>query len=78
MVLGAVVALTCAVATPAQAKTNQFTLFEAPRELLSSDDTLRAQTLDEIQGLGVHWLRVVLYWRSVDPSAQSATPPSFN
>jgi hypothetical protein len=73
-----VVALTCAAAAPAQAKTNQFTLFEAPRELLSSDDALRAQTLDEIQGLGVNWLRVVLYWRSVAPDAQSATVPSFD
>jgi hypothetical protein len=73
-----VVALTCAAAAPAQAKTSQFTLFEAPRELLSSDDALRAHTLDEIQGLGVKWLRVVLYWRSVAPDAKSATAPSFD
>jgi hypothetical protein len=77
-VLGAVVALTCAAAAPAQAKTNQFTLFEAPRELLSSDDALREQTLGEIQGLGVNWLRVVLYWRSVAPNAGSASVPKFN
>jgi hypothetical protein len=77
-VVGAVVALTCAAAAPAQAKTSQFTLFEAPRELLSSDDALRAKTLDEIQGLGVKWLRVVLYWRAVAPDAKSATAPSFD
>ncbi|MEA2425586.1 MAG: hypothetical protein QOH13_1996, partial [Thermoleophilaceae bacterium] len=74
--LGAVVALACAAAAPAQANTTQFTLFEAPRELLSSDDSLRAQTLDEIQGLGVKWLRVVLYWRSVAPDAGASTPPA--
>jgi hypothetical protein len=73
-----VVALTGAAAAPAQARTDQFTLFEAPRELLSSDDALRAHTLDEIQALGVTWLRVVLYWRSVAPDAKSATPPSFD
>src|SRR3954454_11720574 len=65
-----------AAAAPSQAKTTQFTLFEAPRELLSSDDALRQQTLDEIQGMGVKWLRVVILWRSVAPSSGSSTPPA--
>src|SRR5215216_1773485 len=64
-----------AAAASSQAKTTQFTLFEAPRELLSSDDALRAQTLDEIQGMGVNYLRVVILWRSVAPSSASSTPP---
>src|SRR3954454_11357936 len=65
-----------AAASPSQAKTSQFTLFEAPRELLSSDDALRAKTLDEIQGMGVKWLRVVVLWRSVAPDSAAATPPA--
>src|SRR3954454_11616584 len=65
-----------AAASSSQAKTNQFTLFEAPRELQSSDDALRAQTFDQIQGMGVKWLRVVILWRSVAPSSGSSTPPA--
>src|SRR4051812_10207022 len=55
-----------AAAAPSQAGTHQFTLFEAPRELLTTDDALRQQTLDEIQGMGVKWLRVTIVWRKVD------------
>src|SRR3954465_11913934 len=58
-----------AAASPSQAATNQSTLFGAPRGLISNDDALRQQTLDELQGLGVKWLRVVLHWRSVAPSS---------
>jgi nuclear transport factor 2 (NTF2) superfamily protein len=65
-----------AAAAPSEAKTSQFTLFEAPRELLSADDALRQQTLDEIQGMGVNWLRVVILWRSVAPSSGSSKPPT--
>jgi nuclear transport factor 2 (NTF2) superfamily protein len=64
-----------AAASSSQASTNQVTLFEAPRELLSNDDVLRQQTLDEIQGLGVKWLRVVLRWRAVAPSPNASTAP---
>ena len=65
-----------AVAAPASASPGQFTLFEAPRELTSSDAALRASTLDELSGLGVRWLRTVLYWRDVAPDATSSTPPA--
>ena len=61
-----------ALAAPAAASSRQHTLFEAPRELMSADASLRGATLDELQGLGVGWLRTVLYWRDVasdDPAA---------
>src|SRR5436190_17781835 len=64
----AVAAAFIAAAPSSEASTHQFTLFEAPRELLSSDDALREKTLDEIDGMGVRWLRVVVIWRSVDTS----------
>ena len=75
-----IVALIAALALPAtaDARSSQFTIFEAPRELLSDDAALRAQTFDEIQGFGVHWVRLVLYWQAVAPDAGSATAPSFD
>jgi hypothetical protein len=75
-----IAALIAALALPAaaDARASQFTIFEAPRELLSDDATLRAQTLDEIQGFGVHWVRIVLYWQSVAPEPGSATAPAFD
>jgi len=65
-----------AAASTSEAKTSQFTLFEAPRELLSTNDALREQTLGELQGMGVKWLRVVILWRSVAPSSGSSTAPA--
>jgi hypothetical protein len=72
--------LVAALVLPATAgaRSSQFTIFEAPRELLSDDAALRAQTLDEIQSFGVHWIRVVLYWQSVAPDPDSASVPSFD
>jgi hypothetical protein len=72
-------ALLAVLALPAgaHASSSQSTIFEAPRELLSGDATQRQQTLDEIDGLGAHWVRVVLYWHSVAPAAGSRTRPSF-
>ena len=79
LVLIATAAALAAAASPSQASTRQFTLFEAPRELLSNDEALRAQTLDQLQGMGVKWLRIVLWWRAVAPSSGSSTPPrGFN
>lgn len=62
----------------AQASARQSTLFEAPRELMSDDAGLRAQTLDEIKALGAEWVRVVLYWRDVAPDPNTREVPAFN
>ncbi|WP_205699129.1 hypothetical protein [Conexibacter sp. SYSU D00693] len=67
--------LTLAVPASASASSSQRTLFEAPRELLSGDAALRAQTLDEIRGFGVRWLRVVLYWKGVAPGGDRPGVP---
>ncbi|MEA2272284.1 MAG: hypothetical protein QOI98_992, partial [Solirubrobacteraceae bacterium] len=50
--------------------------FEAPRDLL--DPASRDAALAELGGLGVHRLRVVLYWRNVAPNSASPTRPSFD
>src|SRR3954447_7632767 len=76
--LMAVVAAFFAAASPSEAGTHQFTLFEAPRELLTTDDALRQQTLDEIQGMGVKWLRVVVIWRKVDSNGWEAYDRAIN
>src|SRR3954453_2581265 len=76
----------CVFAPGASADRTEGSLFEAPRELLSGDAALRARTLDEIQGFGVSWMRVVLYWRNVAPnptdwripSADLANPASYD
>lgn len=70
--------LLLAVAAPAaEARKQQFTIFEAARELKSDDAAVRSQTFDEIERFGVHWIRVVLYWREVAPDRDSATRPQF-
>jgi beta-glucosidase/6-phospho-beta-glucosidase/beta-galactosidase len=66
----------CALpAGAAHASRTQTVSFEAPRDLL--DPSTREAALDEIQGLGVRALRVILYWRDVAPDPRSATPPSI-
>ena len=65
-----------ALAAPAQASSGQFTIFEAPRELSSSDPALRAATLDEIQALGAKWIRLVVYWKDVAPAPDEKAPPA--
>jgi Cellulase (glycosyl hydrolase family 5) len=78
LVLLTALAAALALQAGAAARSSQFTIFEAPRELLSDDDALRAQTFDEIQGFGVGWVRIVLYWQSVAPDPSSASVPAFD
>ncbi len=62
----------------ASASSSQFTVFDAPRELKGDDAALRAQTLDELQALGVQWLRVTLYWKDVAPEPEATRAPVFD
>ena len=61
----------------AEARKSQFMIFEANRELRSADPAVRAATFDEIQGFGVDWIRIVMYWRDVAPSPGSESAPRF-
>jgi hypothetical protein len=74
------IALLCAVAlvlpAAASASSTQSMTFEARRDLL--DPAVRPGALDEIGGLGVHSLRIVLYWRDVAPSADQRVKPAFD
>jgi hypothetical protein len=62
---------------PGHASPRQYTIFEAPTELL--DDGLRDQTLDEIKGFGVDHIRQLVYWTNYAPHANSKRKPKhFN
>ncbi len=76
-VVAAVVLATLAVPTSASAKRSQFTIFQATREMRSADPAVRARALDDVEALGVHWLRVVLYWQDVAPEVDARTVPAF-
>jgi len=65
-----------AVPASALASTGQTTYFEAPTELLSAK--LRPAALNTLQGLGIHSLRIVMYWEDVAPSPNSATTPKVD
>ncbi len=62
-------------AAQALASHSQVTYFEASSDLLEAKT--RPQTIAKLQHLGVHALRVELYWEEVAPGADSATKPSF-
>jgi hypothetical protein len=67
------------IAAPAaEARKSQFTIFEAGREIRSHDFGTRARVLDEIQGFGVHWVRIVMYWRDVAPKPRANARPQFD
>ena len=73
----AVLGATClALPAAAAASPRQTMSFEAPRDL--RDPATRDAALDEIAGLGVHALRVILYWQDVAPQPQSRVKPAFD
>ena len=65
-------------APAAEARKSQFTIFEAGREIRSHDFGTRARVLDEVQGFGVHWIRIVMYWRDVAPQPRANSAPRFD
>lgn len=66
----------CFDAAPAAASHNQALFFEAPTELLNP--ATRGGAIEQLQGLGVHALRVEMAWYNVAPGAEEAKKPSFN
>ncbi len=60
----------------ASASHDQITFFEAPRDLL--DPAHRNGAFAQLDSLGVHALRVVLYWQSVAPASSSRKRPNFD
>ncbi|MHB8531508.1 MAG: hypothetical protein ACYDC2_02195 [Solirubrobacteraceae bacterium] len=63
-----------AAAAPASASHGQLNYFEAGTALL--EPSKRKKAFEQMQTLGVHALRVELYWATVVPSRSSATQPA--
>jgi hypothetical protein len=76
--LVAVALTSLAVPPAASAKRSQFMIFQASREVRSPDPAVRARALDEIRALGVHWLRLVLYWQDVAPAVDARSVPAID
>jgi hypothetical protein len=76
LIVAALVSL--ALPATASAKRSQFTIFQATREVRSPDPGVRGRALDEIRALGVHWLRVNLYWQDVVPAVDARSVPDFD
>ena len=74
----AVLGVGAALAAPAFASRSETVFFEAPRDLLSVPAATRAKTIAKLESLGVHAVRIVLYWGQVAPHASRKQRPSFN
>jgi hypothetical protein len=73
----AALALAAVSATPvAHASKSQEVTFEAPRDLF--DPAHREAAFSEIDSLGAHALRVVLYWQEVAPESASRIKPKLD
>ena len=72
------IALIALAVLPASAagSSRQWMTFEAPGELL--DEQRRDATLDEIRGLGVDRVRVLVYWRRFAPAPAARRKPRFD
>jgi hypothetical protein len=68
-------ALALLVPAAAQASKTQSLTFEAPRDL--KDPSTRDQAFSDISSLGVHSMRLVLYWHDVAPEPDSRVKPKF-
>jgi hypothetical protein len=65
-------------APAALASHSETVFFEAPRDLLGVPGPQQQATLAKLQSLGVHAMRIVLYWGEVAPSPKHKTRPNFN
>jgi hypothetical protein len=72
--LAIAVSLMIAVA-PAAASSTERVYFEAPNDLLNAK--ARPAAMTKLKSLGVHALRIVMYWSDVAPSPNSAHKPHF-
>jgi len=67
--------LVLALAPAASASRSQSMTFEGPKDFL--DPATRTAALDEVAGLGVRSLRVIVAWSAVAPGSDQVTKPAF-
>ncbi|HET6510488.1 MAG TPA: hypothetical protein VFG42_27075 [Baekduia sp.] len=78
LALAALLFAAFAHAPAAHASKNEEVTFEAPRDLFDSDAAKREEAFKEIDSLGAHALRIVLYWKDVAPDADSRIKPKLD
>jgi hypothetical protein len=76
LIASACALLVLLVPAVAQASHSQTMTFEAPRDL--KDPATREQSFNDIASLGVHSMRLVLYWHDVAPDPDSRIKPNFD
>ena len=76
-ILLACLAVCAVVAAPAQANKTQSLSFDAPHDLLNGTKA-RDSAFAQLTSLGVHEIRLVLYWRNVAPAPNSSQRPNFD
>jgi hypothetical protein len=76
LALAALLLTASAHAPAARASTSQEVTFEAPRDLFDVDK--REDAFKEIDALGAHALRIVLYWNDVAPDHDSRVKPKLD
>jgi hypothetical protein len=70
-----IILVVLALAPAASASRTQSMTFEGPKDFL--DPATRTAALDEVAGLGVRSLRVIVSWSSVAPGSDQAVKPAF-
>jgi hypothetical protein len=70
-----IILVVLALAPAAGASRTQSMTFEGPKDFL--DPATRTAALDEVAGLGVRSLRVIVSWSSVAPGSDQAVKPAF-
>jgi hypothetical protein len=76
LIAAACALLVLLVPAAAHADSTQSMTFEAPRDL--KDPATREQSFADIAALGVHSMRLVLYWHDVAPDPDSRIKPKFD
>jgi hypothetical protein len=76
LIASACLALALLAPAAAQASSTQSMTFEAPRDL--KDAATREQAFNDVASLGVHSMRLVLFWHDVAPDADSRVKPKFD
>jgi hypothetical protein len=66
------------VAPAALASHGETVFFEAPRDLVGVSPATQAKTIAKLQSLGVHAVRIVLYWGEVAPEPKHKQRPKFS
>jgi hypothetical protein len=78
LIAAALLAGASVAASSALASTSETVFFDAPRDLVNVTPATREKTLEKLSTLGVHALRIVLYWGEVAPKPNAKRRPDFN